>query len=129
MFTHMMLLLSFICTNYLCPTDIHFFLKGQPLTNNSVIAITDVGELEDALMCRTNLTNCCGTPPNRFGQFYYPNGAVVPINSRRDGYYRNRGFKEVRLNRRSGVDSPTGTFRCEIPDSNMILQNVYITLV
>ena len=107
----------------------HFVLRGQPLANNSVIALTDVGELGDALLCRTNLTSCCGTVPNRFGQFYYPNGVAVPINSQQQGFYRNRGNQEIRLHRRSGVNSPTGKYRCEIPDSNMNLQSVFIDLV
>ena len=106
----------------------HFILRGQPLGNNSVITLADVGEIGDALICSTNLTNCCGTVPNRFGQFYYPNGLAVPINSQRQGFYRDRGYQEIRLHRRAGVTSPTGRFRCEIPDSNMILQNIFITL-
>ena len=108
---------------------LHFVLRGQPLANNSVIALSDVGELANALLCRTNLTNCCGTLPNRFGQFYYPSGAPVPINNERQGFYRNRGDQEIRLHRRSGVVSPTGKYRCEIPDSNMILQNLFIDLI
>lgn len=108
---------------------VHFVLRGQPLANNSVIALADVGEIGDALKCKTNLTNCCGTVSNRFGQFYYPNGLQVPINNRRQGFYRNRGDQEIRLHRRSGVSSPTGRFRCEIPDSNMAIQKLFILLV
>ena len=108
---------------------VHFVLRGHPLANNSVIALTDVEELGGALLCRTNLTSCCGTVPNRFGQFYYPSGVTVPINSRRQGFYRNRENREIRLYRRAGVDSPTGKFRCEIPDSNMNPQNLFITLI
>ena len=108
---------------------VHFVLGGQPLANNSVIALTDVGELGNALLCRTNLTSCCGTVPNRFGQFYYPSGVAVPINRERQGFYRNRGNQEIRLHRRSGINSPTGKYRCEIPDSNMNLQSVFIDLV
>ena len=108
---------------------VHFILRGQPLANNSVIALADVGELGDALLCRTNLTSCCGTIPNRFGQFYYPSAEVVPVNNQRQGFYRNRGNQEVRLHRRSGVNSPTGQYRCEIPDSNVNVQNLFIQLI
>ena len=119
----MLVLLLFIYT------DIHFVLKGRSLANNSLIALADVGEIEDALICRTNLTQCCGMIPNRFGQFYYPSGTAVPINKEREGFYRNRGDQEIRLHRREGVSSPTGRFRCEIPDSNMVVRNLFITLV
>ena len=119
-----------LSTVYVCNIlGVHFVLRGRPLANNSVIALTDVGELGDALLCRTNLTSCCGTLPNRFGQFYYPNGEAVPVNSQRQGFYRNRGDQEIRLHRRSGVNSPIGKFRCEIPDSNLNLQNIFIVFV
>ena len=103
-------------------------LKGQPLANNSIIALADVGEIEDALICRTNFTQCCGMIPNRFGQFYYPGGDAVPIKKEQAGFYRNRGDQEIRLHRREGVSGPTGRFRCEIPDSNMVVRNLFITL-
>ena len=114
--------------NYYVIIGVHFVLRGQPLANNSVIAFSDVGELANALLCRTNLTNCCGTLPNRFGQFYYPNGTLVPIQKEGAGFYRNRGDQEIRLHRRSGVVSPTGKYHCEIPDYNMTSQNLFIHL-
>ena len=117
-------------TKYECSVHIgvHFILMGQPLANNSIIALADIGEIGDALICKTDLVNCCGTSPNRFGQFYYPNGTAVPINNQNEGFYRNRGDQEIRLHRRSGITSPTGRFRCEIPDSDMVTQNLFITL-
>ena len=112
-----------------CTLGVYFILKGQPLENNSVIAIVDIGEGDDALVCKTNLTNCCGTVPNRFGQFYYPSGLPVPIDGLEQGFYRNRGDQEIRLHKRSGVMSPTGRFHCKIPDSNMVRQNIFIELI
>ena len=83
----------------------------------------------DALVCKTSLTNCCATPPNRFGEFYYPSGALVPISGHGEDFYRNRGDQVIRLNRREGVTYPSGGFRCEIPDAKGVVQSVYITLV
>ena len=103
-------------------------LKGVILANNSVVDLDDIGEDEDALLCKTDLVNCCGTHPDQFGEFYYPNGSQIPINNHKDGFYRNRGDQTVRLNRREGVKSPTGVFRCEIPDGRRVVQNMYITL-
>ena len=34
----------------------------------------------------------------------------------------------IRLNRMEGVTSPTGKFRCEIPDANGVMKSVYITI-
>ena len=96
--------------------------------NNSRVSLADVGEGEEnALICRTDRINCCGAP-NRFGQFYYPSGIQVPINSAGQSFYRNRGDQLIRLNRRVGVTSPTGKYRCEIPDASGETQNIYITL-
>ena len=110
-------------------TGLHFTISDHVYGNNSVVSLTDVGEGEaNALLCRTDNINCCGTPPNRFGEFYYPSGVQVPINSTGQGFYRNRGDQLIRLNRREGVTSPTGRYRCEIPDASGETQNLYITL-
>ena len=107
----------------------YFIHNGRILFNNSELALADIGERAGALICKTNLINCCATPPNRFGEFYYPSGALVPINGHGDGFYRNRGDQVIRLNRREGVTSPSGRFRCEIPNARGVVQSVYITLV
>ena len=106
----------------------YFELQGVVYTNNSAVSLLEVGEGESALLCKTNRGGCCGTPPNRFGEFYYPSGIKVPIAKQQQGFYRNRGEKVVRLNRRGGVTSPTGKYRCEIPDANGSMQSIYITL-
>ena len=44
------------------------------------------------------------------------------------GFYRDRGVQEVRLNQREGVTSPTGKFRCAVPDASGTIQNLIIYL-
>ena len=61
------------------PLGVYFELIGMVLSNNSVAPLLDVGEDENGLFCKTDREECCGTPPNRFGEFYYPNGVQVPI--------------------------------------------------
>lgn len=114
---------------YTWSAGIHFIHRSQVYLNNSEISVQLIGENDDALLCKTDLENCCGTPPNHFGEFYYPSGVQVPIKSRGQGFYRNRGKQEVRLHRRGGVITPTGRFRCQIPDASGDLQNIYIELV
>ena len=99
------------------------------LTNNSAVSLNDIGEGERALLCKTNLLDCCGTLSNRFGEFFYPGGGQVPIRIRGEGFYRNRGDQSIRLNRRDGVTSPTGRFRCAIPDATGVMKSVYITII
>ena len=122
-----------LCNNYhsdfnIGHTDIYFELNGETLTNNSAVDLNDIGEGEGALLCKTNHPNCCGTRPNRFGQFFYPNGRQVPIRVQNEDFYRNRGEQRIRLNRKEGVISPIGEFRCEIPDANGVMRSVYITI-
>ena len=106
--------------------------------------IIEVGEGEDALLCKTNKDDCCGHG-NRFGEFKYPNGVKVPVNSYGHSFYRNRGHRVVRLNRRVevlpelSVDDPlqvaerntfpVGEYCCEVPDACNDIQRVCINLV
>ena len=57
-------------------------------------------------------------------------GGRVPIVGVAGGaeLYRNRGNQLIRLNRRSGVVSPRGKYRCEIPDESDVVQKIFITL-
>ena len=79
--------------------------------NNSVIDINLVGEgfeepqITDggALECHTDDTTCCrgiDNPdgPGR-GEWYYPDGTVVPPPGGGTEFYRTRGHMVIRLNR------------------------------
>ena len=107
---------------------LYFELKNEVYLNNSAIPLRDIGEGDSALLCKTDRKDCCGTPPNRYGEFYYPNGVTVPIASRQQGFYRNSGEQVIRLHRRSTATSPTGKYRCAIPEVDGEIQNIYITL-
>ena len=107
---------------------VYFEINGEIYYNNSAVLISEIGEGDNAIYCRTDKVDCCGTRPNRFGEFYYPNGVEVPVSAQRHGFYRNRGEQIVRLNRREGVGSPTGTYRCEVPNANGETVKIYITL-
>ena len=81
---------------------------------------TDIGEGDAALQCTTDSTTCCSNiaSERRAGDFYFPNGSMVPIMAVAfRGYYRNRASQLIRLNRQSnGVT--TGQFRCSVPDAH-----------
>ena len=112
------------------PVKVYFELNGNTFTNNSVASFLEIGEGDASLLCKTNKVACCGSVPNRYGEFYYPNGQKVPVVGRAGGaeLYRNRGNQLIRLNRRSGVVSPRGKYRCEIPDDSDVMQEILITL-
>ena len=110
--------------------------------NNSVIDINLVGEgfegaqITDggALECHTDDTTCCRGIDNSDetgrGEWYYPDGTVVPPPKRdvsASRFYRTRGHMVVRLNRLVFVQ-PTGVYRCEIPGAGGVNITRYITL-
>lgn len=112
------------------PGTVKFMLRDRTYLNNSVVTINDIGEGDnDALLCVTELEDCCMDP--RHGDFYYPNGTRVPFampdGQMRKGLLRNRGNQVIRLIRKGGmVTSPTGQYRCVIPDNLGVNQTIYI---
>ena len=106
-------------------------MRDQLYYNSSVINLTDIGEGHSAaLLCLTDNTQCCkgGHNPSRaLGHWYFPDGTPVPdgLDASRS-IYRNRGPSVVRLNRRNNAQSPTGLYRCEIPDASGTNQTLYV---
>ena len=111
------------------PLSVYFVLKGGVYLNNSIISLEEIGEGEDVLICRTNNRVCCATLPNCAGEFYDPKGDLVPIRSCAEDFYRNRGEGEICLNRIAGSTAISGSFTCAIPDSDGIIQVIYIYLL
>ena len=92
------------------------------------MTLEDIGEGDDALLCMTNLTTCCSASytatKSSLGNWFFPNGTVVPSSGTHWDFYRNRGKMVVRLNRRRGGED--GIYRCVIPDSLNVTQTIYI---
>ena len=96
------------------------------------MTLKDIGENDTALLCMTNLSDCCQSPyagsvmPN----WWFPNGAAVPsanlsgTSDRMSDFYSDRGQSMVRMHRRKG--GLNGIYRCEIPDLANITQTIYI---
>ena len=111
-------------------------LNGTVYANDSIIQITKIGETNPytpqnkGLQCVTDRMPCCGAGPNRYGEWYFPNETIVPIEGRAVSFYRNRGDDgAVNLNRVDpGVIFPTGLFCCVIPDAIGVFQRVCTTI-
>ena len=103
-------------------------LGTTPLTNNSVVVITDIEDGRSGgspLICATTFTPCCKVAKQ--GEWYYPDGTMVPGSSADEDFYRSRSNNgEVRLNRRNNAMTPTGIFRCELPVSDNVIQTLYV---
>ena len=110
---------------------LQLIFRGVSYPNNSVLSLNDIGEFStgSAILCTTNRSPCCSTPPNRFGEWFYPNGAMVLNNAAGEDFYRSRGDDQtIRLNRRNNAQSPTGSFCCELPDNSGVTHRLYVTL-
>lgn len=111
---------------------LYFTLNGTVYLSGDSVLITDIGEITlrtdpagTTLVCETvNVnTHCCSSidgPNGRdggVGDWYFPNGTVVPRNSDAQmANFTRRGFThQVRLNRRNNAMSPTGIYICIVP--------------
>ena len=115
-------------------TGVILLWQGVQFPNNSVLSIEYIGEGEHALVCQTDRRPCCRTY-RRVGQWYYPNGTIVPIEGAGYTFYRDRSDKgEVRLHQRAGDDyttylTATGLFCCVLPDASSIYHTLCIGLL
>ena len=134
---------------------------GETIPNNSYVDLDDIlyratidGFREDpsnanaalhdqALLCVTDLEDCCDVPRTVRGDWYYPDGNTVPFDTGcgwSRTFRRNRGPNEVRngrqfygsvrLFRRWSDPLGRGRFRCELPsaaDPN-VNQTLYVNI-
>ena len=116
-----------VCTFDIISTgpSVRFMLRGKTYLNNTIVLMSDIGETDNALLCMTDRTDCCSNP---VGEFYYPDNTAVGFSST-NSLYRTRGPQVVRFNRRNNDFSPTGVYRCQIPDSIGRMQNIYINII
>ena len=103
-----------------------FEFRGNILVNSSYILRPRIGEgHNDSLHCVTDNSDCCR---NGEGNWYNERGGEIQQGSVGDSdrLYVTRGDGVVYLNRRTLGSS--GMWRCDIPDSNGVLQSIYIYL-
>ena len=97
----------------------------MPLTNNSIVAMTDIGTGPAALVCTTTYRPCCYSS-NPGTEWYFPNGTKVPNNPALP-YQRTRNDYPGRvILLRHRESTTTGFFHCDIPDGNGVLQSLYV---
>ena len=116
---------------YSLDSPLQLMFRGVSYPNNSVLSLNDIGDTStgSAIICTTNGSPCCKTPPNRFGEWYYPDGSMVPNNATGKDFYRGRGDNQtIQLNRRNNAQSPTGSFCCELPDNSNVNHTLCVRL-
>ena len=101
--------------------------KGVTYASNSAIAITELGEDDNAVLCMTDLTTCCRG--SQQGHWRYPDGTLVKGNPSGDDIYRDRRDMVVRLHRRNSATTPTGQYCCEVPTMDNPSSNATICII
>ena len=111
---------TFVFPLYSMPTGpVQLIFRGVSYPNNSELFIGDIGDTStgSAILCTTNRSPCCST--NSVGEWYYPNGSMVPNNGAQQDFFRSRSNNQtIYLNRRNNARSPGGSFCCELPESS-----------
>ena len=94
------------------------------------MALEDIGEWANALLCVTDKTACCRSPytageiSRAMGNWFFPNGTRVPSAGIPWDFYRIRDQMIVLMHRRRG--GVNGIYRCVIPDAMNFIQTIYI---
>ena len=100
------------------PTVIPLSIRGRILTNNVMLAITDIGEGASALTCHTELTTCCREQDNpsggALGEWTGPDSNQIPESNSTLGFYVSRQRSSISLNR-GGNSTVGGQYCCVIP--------------
>ena len=112
---------------------VYLSLREIFYANRSIIFANEIGETDvdslspppnsnNGLQCITDRIPCCRSHQNRTGEWFFPNGTVVPIRVNAETFYRNRGQDgTVNLNHlNTNVMSPGGLFCCVVPDATGI---------
>ena len=84
------------------------------------MALEDIGEGDDALLCVTNKTDCCTGTGSLLNWFFFNGTRISAVGD----FNTTRGHMVIGLNRRGG--GVEGIYRCDIPDSMNVTQTIYI---
>ena len=94
------------------------------------MTLTDIGDRFNgpALFCLTPSTDCCSATetsnePTVTREWYLPDGTVPPYTG--TSFSREQVSSAVSLYR-NGATSPTGVFRCDVPDASGTSQSIFV---
>ena len=96
---------------------VSFSLTGQALADHSYVNLSTVGSAgdnSDSVVCHTDLGTCCsGGQGIHRGDWYFPDGTVLPFSGPGVTIYLGRGPMRAVI-RRTTATGPTGIYRCRI---------------
>ena len=92
---------------------------GQSLADHSYVDLSTVGSASDnsdSVVCHTDLETCCsGSQGVHRGDWYFPDGTVLPFVGSSFPIAEGRAAQVVSIRRTSGATGPIGIYRCDIP--------------
>ena len=108
-------------------TGLFFLLNGVMYLPGETVLITDIGEFVDvsnaglSLVCVTTNVNtkCCRmSDGGNLGEWFFPNGTIVPRNSGNEhrNFTRSGFMQQARLNHRNNATVPLGAYICVVPN-------------
>jgi hypothetical protein len=120
--------------------SLYFELNGVRYESNSTILLTNIGDSRStfsildpgpSLVCMTHEVNtqCCRSRDGgNVGEWWFPDGSIVPRNRANQDYGRSGYTQQVRLNRRNNPLGPSGVWTCTVPGCGGLEHIAYITL-
>ena len=125
--------LVLLTIDHLSADSLYFMLRGIIYQPGSTVIITDIGtqagtdpdQPGGTLVCvTTNInTQCCrGSDGGNGGDWYFPDGSMVPRGTGSGNFGRTGSTHQIRLNRLSNVMHPVGAYECRVPASNGVEQ-------
>ena len=106
---------------------------GDILPNHAYVDLTTVGDdinsdPGDTVRCHTDLETCCtGNQGIHRGDWYFPDGSVLPFASSNGDIVLDREPQEVLIRRRNNAMSPTGIYHCVI-ETNAVNDDDFDTI-
>ena len=126
-----------------CTVGVSLKFRGVTIPNDSYVDLNDImytapfsqglyadlpsntNPRDEALLCITDLVDCCAAPRTMRGDWYFPDGSRVGFGGSSPAFQANRGPNEeingqtvygsVRLYRRYSTPPERGRFHCELP--------------
>ena len=97
---------------------VSFNRTGPALANHSYVDLSTVGSAgdnNDSVVCHTDLSTCCsGGQGVHRGDWYFPDGTVLPSIGNNDPIALGRTAQIAVIRRTNDATGPTGIYRCRI---------------
>ena len=134
-------IITYYNKQFLIPVIIRllFNLRGTIYESGDTVLITDIGTSvsgfpdSSSLACITTNVNteCCREEDGgNVGEWYFPNGTIVPRGSTSpNGDFTRTGYlQQVRLNRQNDAMAPLGNYICVVPNLEGVAFNATINI-